>query len=51
MRDATTHAYVSVYVLRVISIAIGVFFTYQVKEAAKVLLNLPKDSAAAIFFG
>ena len=50
MRDATTHAYVSVYVLKVISVAFGSFFTYQVKEAMEVLLNLLTDYLLQPFF-
>ena len=43
-------AYVSVYVLKVISVAFGGFFTYQVKEAAEFLLNLLKDYLLQPFF-
>ena len=47
MRDATTRAY---DVLKVISVAFGGFFTYQVKEAAEYLLNLLKDYLLQPFF-
>ena len=44
-------AYVSVYVLKVISVAFGGFSTYQVQEAVDVLQNLPKDYLLQQFFG
>ena len=50
MRDATTCAYVSVYALKVISVVFGSFFTYQVKEATEVLLNLLKNYLLQPFF-
>ena len=47
MRDAVTGAYVSV---RVISVVFGSFFTYQVREATEILLNLLKDYLLQPFF-
>ena len=37
-------------VLKVISVAFGRFFTYQVKEATEVLLNLLKDYLLQPFY-